>query len=179
MRLFSYNIICLCLLILCCKQAIGSVKTIRQLGDIGQIALPIAAVLSTEIHQDKIGFFEFVKAFTTTMGLTYILKPTVNRIRPDGGKWSFPSGHSAAAFAGATFMQRRYGWNYGVPAYLAASFVGASRIIAKRHWASDVLFGAVIGIGANVIFTKPYYNSIKVSPYIDSDTKGLMLQANF
>ena len=75
------------------------------------------------------------------MAVVYVLKPIVDRQRPDGGSQSFPSGHSASAFAGAAFLQRRYGWSYGAPAYAVATFVAYSRVESKRHWTSDVIAG--------------------------------------
>jgi membrane-associated phospholipid phosphatase len=45
-------------------------------------------------------------------------------------------------------LQEHFGWKAGVPAYALASYVAASRIHGKRHFLSDVAFGAVIGIAA-------------------------------
>ena len=80
--------------------------------------------------------------------LTAAVKTTVGRTRPDGTQYSFPSGHAAATFASATVLQRHLGWKAGVPAYAVASYVAASRIQAKRHFLSDVTFGAALGIVA-------------------------------
>ena len=127
---------------------------VRHAGDVGQIALPAVAVLATALHRDGEGGREFARAFLSTMAVVYGLKATVDRRRPDGGLHSFPSGHTASAAAGAAFLERRYGWRYGVPAYAAAAFVGYSRVEARRHFTSDVLVGGALGIGANVLFTK-------------------------
>ena len=76
-------------------------------------------------------------------------KMAVGRERPDGSNsLSFPSGHSASAFATATVLQEHFGWKAGVPAYAFASFVGASRMAASKHYLSDVIVGAGIGIAA-------------------------------
>jgi membrane-associated phospholipid phosphatase len=72
----------------------------------------------------------------------------VGRTRPDGTQYSFPSGHSSVSFATATVLQRDLGWKVGVPAYGLATYVAASRIQDKRHFLSDVTFGAAIGIVA-------------------------------
>jgi membrane-associated phospholipid phosphatase len=53
-------------------------------------------------------------------------------------------------------MRKRYGWEYGVPAYAAASFVAYSRVEANRHYPRDVIAGAGIGILSSYIFTRPY-----------------------
>lgn len=80
---------------------------------------------------------------------TYSLKYSINEQRPNGGSQSFPSGHTATAFTGAEFIRRTYGWGYGVPAYLAASWVGWSRVATRNHYPRDVYAGAAIGILSN------------------------------
>jgi membrane-associated phospholipid phosphatase len=76
-------------------------------------------------------------------------KFAVARQRPDGSNsLSFPSGHSASAFATATVVQDHFGWKAGIPAYTFASFVAASRLGASKHYLSDVVVGAGIGIAA-------------------------------
>lgn len=78
--------------------------------------------------------------------LTQTVKYAVNRTRPDGGTHSFPSGHSSATFATATVLERHFGWRIGVPAYALAGYVATSRLSENQHFASDVIFGAGIGI---------------------------------
>ena len=82
--------------------------------------------------------------------LTFSLKRITAVPRPDTKELtSFPSGHTAQAFAAATFMAREYGqkniW-YSIGAYTVATGVGAMRVMNNRHWMSDVLVGAGIGI---------------------------------
>ena len=43
-------------------------------------------------------------------------------------------------------LQEHYGWKLGVPAFIAASYTAASRVTVDKHWASDVAFGAFLGI---------------------------------
>jgi hypothetical protein len=80
---------------------------------------------------------------------TGALKYGVNETRPNGGSYSFPSGHAAAAFTGAEFIRKEYGWQWGAPAYLAAGFVAWSRVKADKHYIHDVAAGAAIGILVN------------------------------
>jgi membrane-associated phospholipid phosphatase len=90
-----------------------------------------------------------VKSQIIALGMVYILKTAVNETRPDGTRYSFPSGHTTEAFAGATLLATEYGENYKwVPyvAYGTAASVGALRIANNRHYLSDVLFGAGLGI---------------------------------
>jgi membrane-associated phospholipid phosphatase len=77
------------------------------------------------------------------------VKYTVGRERPDGSnRRSFPSGHTASSFATATILQQHFGWKAGIPAYAFAGFVGASRMASGKHYWSDVLVGAGLGIAA-------------------------------
>lgn len=74
------------------------------------------------------------------------LKQAVRRQRPEGGGYAFPSGHTTVSFASATVLQRHFGWRIGVPAYGVASYVALSRVQMRRHYLSDVAFGAALGI---------------------------------
>lgn len=78
------------------------------------------------------------------------MKHTLRVERPYGGVFnSFPSGHTTTAFLGAEMLRREYGDEYpaiAVAGYTVATGVGLMRIYNNRHWASDVLAGAGIGI---------------------------------
>jgi hypothetical protein len=83
-------------------------------------------------------------------GAVHTLKNTTNVWRPDNSaRNSFPSGHTATAFVGAHVLFREYydtsHW-IGLSGYLASSVTGAMRVMNKRHWVSDVVTGAGIGI---------------------------------
>lgn len=91
-------------------------------------------------------FWEEAEVFGVTALVTSSLKLLVPRIRPGGGTHSFPSGHTSAAFAAATLIDSNSGDAFGVPAYGLAALTGYSRVEAKRHYPSDVLAGAAIGI---------------------------------
>jgi len=90
------------------------------------------------------------KSMVLVTAITYPLKKITAVPRPDTGERnSFPSGHTATAFAAATFMAKEYGhiskW-YSIGAYTVATGVGAMRILNNRHWVSDALAGAAVGI---------------------------------
>lgn len=78
------------------------------------------------------------------------LKETTNVLRPDNSTYnSLPSGHTAYAFTAAEFMHQEYKnksvW-YSVAGYTVAAATGTMRMLNNRHWMSDVLIGAGIGM---------------------------------
>ena len=78
------------------------------------------------------------------------LKYSCNVMRPDGStRNSFPSGHTATAFMTATMLHKEYGhrspW-YSIAGYTMATVTGVTRQLNNRHWMSDVMVGAGIGI---------------------------------
>ena len=79
------------------------------------------------------------------------IKYTAKEMRPDGTTAnSWPSGHTATSFVGATILHKEYGltrspW-YSVAGYGVATATGVMRVLNNRHWVSDVLSGAGIGI---------------------------------
>lgn len=91
-----------------------------------------------------------IKSELLMTALVFPLKEFTNVQRPDSSNYhSFPSGHTAQAFVAATFLHKEYGhksiW-YSVGGYTMASTIGILRVLNNRHWISDVLVGAGIGI---------------------------------
>lgn len=81
--------------------------------------------------------------------MTRTLKYTVKETRPDGGPYSFPSGHTANAFLGAHMAYKEFKDSSPVVAYSGyaiALFVAGSRLYNNRHWVADVVAGAGFGI---------------------------------
>jgi membrane-associated phospholipid phosphatase len=133
-------------------------------GDILAYLLPTTTLGATYYLHDEEGRWQFAKGFGTSMAVTFGLKYSVDKERPDGSdNQSFPSGHSTAAFQSAHYIKKRYGWRYGLPAYLGAAFVGYSRVHAKKHDNADVLAGVAIGIASSEYFTSRW-EGIMVNP---------------
>jgi len=152
-------------------------------GDILMIALS-AAGLTTLFKKDLEGTKQFALSFGTGFIVTHNLKLIIKKQRPEGRNLydSFPSGHTSSAFSGASFIQRRYGWEYGKWAYVLAGIVGLSRMEGSDGWHDhwDVLAGAIVGIGSTYIFTKPYEEQkIKLNFATNDETHLLSLRYKF
>jgi membrane-associated phospholipid phosphatase len=134
-------------------------------GNVLQIALPAAAAGATAYKKDLKGLIQLAEAFALTEIVTQGLKYTVRETRPNGGdRKSFPSGHTSAAFCAASYLDMRYGGEWGVPAYALAAITGWSRIESNNHYPWDVAAGAVIGVASNLIFTRRHITSVKIVP---------------
>ena len=121
------------------------------------VALPLLAGGYTVYKKDWTGLAQLSVDTITTVGTAYAIKQFVREQRPDKSDWkSFPSDTSALAFAPAQFLWDRYGWEYGVPAYAVAGYVGWTRIDAKKHRWHDVAASAGIAFVASKIFTTRY-----------------------
>jgi hypothetical protein len=88
-------------------------------------------------------------------GTVFSVKGWSHERRPDGSDFaSFPSGHTAEAFVGAEFMRLEYKdvspW-YGIAGYAMATATGMLRMYNDKHWMSDVLAGAGVGIASTRI----------------------------
>lgn len=148
--------------------------SIQTSGDVLAIALPATAAGMTALLRDWKGTLQLGESEALTFGATYGLKYAINEHRPNGGNQSFPSGHTSVSFSAAEFIRKRYGWEYGIPAYAIASFVAYSRVESHEHYAHDVLAGAGIGILSSYLFTDKY-QGWKTQVSGDAHSLGLQL----
>lgn len=132
-----------------------------------------------------------VESIAFTMGATYGLKTVINRERPDGSSEdSFPSGHTSAAFAGATLLQRELDRQFDDPwwswtVYLPATYVGISRMEGERHYLADVLFGAALGMTITNLTWNAHFGAsdrtttARVLPVVGPGQVGLGVSVSF
>jgi membrane-associated phospholipid phosphatase len=134
--------------------------------------------------------YDLFEATIVNLGYTGALKVSINRERPDGSdEDSFPSGHTSNAFMLASVTSAHYGMRVGIPAYVAASAVGVSRLRSDVHWFSDVVAGATLGyiVGRTVVWqnNRPMNNEryakrdMSVMPVLDLGFLGVKLEVNF
>lgn len=117
-----------------------------------------------------------VMADLLSTAITYGLKKATHKIRPNGGLESWPSGHTTFAFTNATVLFEEYRagspWLAG-SGYLLASGTGFLRMLNNKHWFSDVLAGAGIGmLSATCIYrVKPLK---RFNPFIKSKQMSIL-----
>ena len=154
---------------------------IRTAGEILRIALPVAAGGLSLYKEDDDGILQLSVSEIFAEGASFGLQHLVKEQRPDKSDWrSFPSDSAAIAFSAASFLQIRYGWDYGLPAYALASFVGYSRVEAKKHNWGDVFAGAALGWAASEITTVRYQNfRLTSAPGFGKTPLGLTVAADW
>jgi membrane-associated phospholipid phosphatase len=137
----------------------ANADAIRSAGEILRIALPVAAAGVTLGKGDEHGLVQLGASEVLAEGSSLLLQELIEEERPDkSDRHSFPSDSTAIAFSAASFLQIRYGWGYGLPAYAVAGFVGWSRVESQRHYWHDVLAGAALGWVASEVTTMRYHN---------------------
>lgn len=112
----------------------------------GSLGVLYLTGLSTKNAKLKAVTYDLANGYLVETGIVMALKYAVGRQRPDNkDRLSFPSGHAGSAVLGATILNHHYGPKIGIPAYLAAAYIGASRLKKDSHYLSDVIAGASIG----------------------------------
>jgi len=169
---------------LCFQNSIEAQKegTIEKIGDFTELSLPAMALTMTIVKKDKEGIKQLILSEGINLAITLGLKTVIDKERPimNDSSDSFPSGHTAIAVHSATFIYKRYGWQYGLPALAASAFVGYSRIHADKHDEVDVLFGALIGAGSAFLMTTPFEDkNIEVHPELSSRSVGMRVLYEF
>ena len=128
--------------------------------------------------KDGEGAWQLTKSGLITMSVSVALKYSVKSRRPNSDPYSFPSGHAAISFVSAEYLRKRYGWQYGAPAYVAASFVGYSRIRAHEHYFRDVAAAGAIGVVTAYIITTPYHGW-HIQPEFTAQHRGIRFSREF
>ncbi len=121
---------------------------------------------------------DLLRAQLSVATWTYGIKFATNRTRPNGDPHSFPSGHASTSFTVAMVLQEHFGWKAGIPAFAAATYTGISRLGENQHWASDIVFGAALGMASGRTVTiHMRRTNLVVSPAPMPGGMGLTLTA--
>ena len=128
-------------------------------GNVLLVGMPAAGGAYALYRGDRQGFLQIGASVVAAYGVSFGLQHVVRKRAPDpdlSGWNAFPSDSSAVAFAAASSIQVRYGWDLGLPSYAIAAFVGYSRVHVDEHDWADVGVGALIGWATGQLLTDPY-----------------------
>ncbi len=182
---FLTTIMCSCMLLWAPVKA--DARTFESVGDMLQVIIP-AYALGLAVNEEtyypekdmlKNPVAQFWASMVATQASTEIIKRLTQRKRPNynpgDDKHSFPSGHTASAFTGASFIHKRYGFKKAILPYTFATIVGISRVYAKKHWTTDVLGGAALATLISFTFT----DKSGVSIAADGETTAIRYSTKF
>ena len=166
-----------CLLLLAAPA--HSANRVEDAGSALRLAMPAAALGMAWSRDDAEGQSQLFWNLGTTVAATYAFKYAIDDEAPNGKERSSVSGHASVAFASAAFLQRRYGWRYGLPAYAAATFVGWSRLHADEHHDYQVIGGTLIGLASGYFWTTPIAEEVALTPWMQPGQLGVSLSATW
>lgn len=153
------------LLLACCLMSgMAEDQFVRRSTDVLCLVPDATGLCLALAKHDNEGLKQLGLSTATCLAVNYGLELCIRKDRPDGtGHHAFPSTHAAVAFNGSTFLMKRYGWKWGVPAYVLSSYVAWGRVHTDRHDWWDVLGGTAIGVGSAWIFTRPFASNVDVA----------------
>ncbi len=152
---------------------------IEKSGDALLVLLPAFSYLYSYYQDDREGEIELSKSLLSTVVTTYALKFAAKEERPNHkDNRSFPSGHSAVTFAGASYLHKRYGLESAIIPYVGAIWTAYSRVESKNHYTKDVLAGATIGLVSSYLWTKAIDNRT-IYPIADEKRWGIGFLKNW
>jgi membrane-associated phospholipid phosphatase len=146
------------------------------------VGLPIAGYFIAQHKDDDEGQRQLLRSVTAGVVAHALLSVAFNYTnwgeRPHGGAHAFPSGHVTLATSGAAFLQDRYGWQYGLPAYAAVLYVADVRVQTEHHRWRDVIGGIALGWGVSKFFVTPQ-NATYIAPVIGPHFIGFRWERSF
>lgn len=153
----------------------------RRWGDILSVAMPLATLGYEFAYDNRSGAWQYTESLAASLAATEVLKRATHVERPDKtNHMSFPSGHATGAFAAASFIHRRYGFENAWPAYGLATFVGYTRVHANRHRWVDVAGAAGVTTAMNWwLVTPKSRESIAVIPQIGPHYASVTISAQW
>jgi len=151
-------------------------------GDIVTVLFPFVTFGVAYSKHDREGEIEWVRALAVNEVVNTALRVGFEQTslgrRPDGSRYGFPSGHAGFVFEQAGFLQQRYGWAYGAPAFAFASAVSYIRVREDKHYWRDVIAGGALGYGVALVTVTPY-KALHLAPVVGPDWLGIRFQKSF
>lgn len=144
--------------------------------------VPIGGLAIAYIKDDDLGKKQWLRNISAELVLNTLARGIFDQTslgeRPSGRPYGFPSGHVGFVVGGAAFLQERYGWHYGLPAYMLAAYVANERVDEDHHYARDVLAAAALSYGVGRLFVTRQ-NATHLAPVIGPDFMGMRWERSF
>lgn len=141
--------------------------------------MPTLAIIASQIFIDPTAARAHAESALLSGLFVNGAQNMIGRTRPNGRENSMPSGHATLAFVTATNLYFSHGWQWGLPAYMYAAFVGYQRVRDNRHWVSDVILGASVGTFFGLGATQDSGKQNKILPLVMHDGGGVMWAYTF
>ncbi|HSW12321.1 MAG TPA: phosphatase PAP2 family protein [Solimonas sp.] len=144
--------------------------------------IPLGALGTTWLKHDPDGREQWLWSTGTSLVLNTAARVAFNETswgeRPNGHPYGFPSGHTSFIVSGAAFLSERYGWKYGVPAYLASGYVAWVRVDTDHHRWRDIAAAAALSWTVSHYLVTPFDEgkTTSLAPIIGDDVVGLQLE---
>ena len=162
------------------KPITSTEKKIESVGTGVAIAMPLIAAGISLYKDDRTGLAELTAETILTVGTAYALKNIVREKRPDNSDYhSFPSETTALSASGSSYLWGRYGWSYGLPAFVATQFVSYSRVQAKQHHWYDTLTSSAIAAGYGYVVTTPFHRWTGIYSSVEASPDGAMIHMSY
>lgn len=150
--------------------------------DILTAVVPLTGLAVAYFTDDTEGQKQWLRNTGVNQVLTSVLRLGFNETslgeRPNGHPYGFPSGHVAFVASGATFLGQRYGWKWGVPAYVATAYVAYVRVDEDKHHWRDVIAAGALAYGVALLTVTPE-NATCLAPVVGPGFLGLRWQRSF
>lgn len=149
-------------------------SSVGKIGDMLMVMTPAYALGLTASEDNFDGALQLITSVAAAQLTAEGIKSLELEERPNGAdRKSFPSGHATAAFSGAMFVHKRYGWKPAIIPYIMAGITGWARVKADAHYWHDVLGGAAVA----ALFTWTFVDRYDTGSYatISADTTGAKL----
>jgi len=173
-------IVCLLSLVLTAARPARGADAIS--GHVVMAALPVTALAIAFFKDDTEGEKQWLRNTLANQLVTSLARLGFNYTslgeRPTGNGYGFPSGHVAFAGSGAAFLSERYGWKYGVPAWLATGYVAWARVDNRDHHWQDVVVASALSWGIGKLFVTPE-EATHLAPVIGPEFVGLRWQRSW
>jgi hypothetical protein len=162
--------------------ASGDYTTEQLSGDVVTGGLILGAFGTAFFKDDHEGERQFLRSTGAGLLVNNVLRLSFNGTswgkRPNHNDYAFPSGHAGVVVSAAQFLQERYGWKYGVPAYAAAAYVSWVRVDTHHHHWRDIAAGGLVGFGVSALFVTPI-GAVHMAPVIGPDWLGMRWERSF